>query len=99
MRTATVPFHTQPTPSRYAQGEAFGLLQREGVDPVQIRHRPEDDHHKDRDEARAVAHDRGEGKNDWYPIDNIVGHKDQVEGVREPQFNWTRAAQFLPLPG
>ena len=90
---------TPPTRSRYTQGEAFGLLQREGVDPVQVRHGPEDDHHQNRDEARAVAHERGERKDDWYPINDIVGHKDKVEGVREPQFSWTRADQFLPLPG
>jgi hypothetical protein len=90
---------TQRTLSRYAQWETFGLLQREDVDPVQIRHGSENDHHQDRNETRTVAHDWGEGKDDWYPIDSIVGHKDQVEGVREPQFSWNRAALFLPLPG
>jgi hypothetical protein len=74
------------------------LLQREGVDPVQIGHRPEDDHPKDQDEAGTVAHDRGEGQHDRDPIGHIIGHKDQVEGVGTLKLGWTRAAQPLSLP-
>ena len=86
-------------PSRYSEGKDLGLLQREDVVPVQISSGPDDDNHKDRYEARTVVHYRGEGKYYGYPIDNIVCHKDQVEWVCEPQFGWTLAAQFLPLPG
>ncbi len=85
-------------PSRYSQGEALGLLQREDVVPYQISNGPEDDNPKERNEAGTVVHYRGEGYQ-RYPIENIVCHKDQVAWVSEPQFGWTLAAQVLPLPG
>ena len=60
------------------------MLQREEVVPVQISDGPYDDNYEDRYEARTVVYYLGEGKYHRYPIDNIVGHKDQVEWVSEP---------------
>ncbi len=74
--------------SRDSEGIDLGLLQREDVVPIQISNGPYDDNYKERYEACTVVYYPGEGKYYRYPIDDIVCHKDQVEWVSKPQFDW-----------
>ena len=80
------------------EGKEHGLLQREDVVPVQISNGPYDNNYEERYEARTVFHYPGEGKYHRYPIDNIVGNKDEVEGVSEPQFDWNGVGRVFLLP-
>ena len=84
--------------SRYSEGIDLGLLQGEDVVPNQISNGPYDDNYEHRYEACTVVYYRGEGKYYRYPIDNIVCHKDQVEWVSKPQFDWNGVGRIFPLP-
>ncbi len=83
-------------PSRYSQGEALALLQREEVVPVRVDNGPDDDNPKERNEAGTVVHYRGERKHYRCPIDNIIDKKDESPGTSQPiRF---RAAHGFSLP-
>ena len=84
--------------SRYSKGKEHGLLQCEDVVPVQICTGPNDNYYEERNEACTVVYYPGEGKYHGYPIDNIVGNKDQVERVSEPQLDWNGVGRVFLLP-
>jgi hypothetical protein len=84
--------------SRYSEGIDFGLLQREDVVPVQIRYGPYDDNYQERNEACTIVYHLRKGKYYGYPINDIVCHKDQVEWVSKPQFDWSGVSRVFPLP-
>ncbi len=84
--------------SRYAEGIDLSLLQCEDVVPIQISNGPYDDNYEERYETCTVVYYRGKGKYYRYPIDNIVYHKDQVEWVSKPQFDWNGVGRIFPLP-
>jgi hypothetical protein len=85
--------------SRYSEGIDLGLLQREEVVPIQISSGPYDNNNEKCDEACTIIYYLSEGKYNWYPIDNIVCQKDQVEWVSKPQFDWIGVSRIFSLPG
>ena len=64
------------------------MLRLEDVVPVQISHCPYDDDYEECYEACMVFYRPCKGKHYRYPIDDIVGHKYQVERVSEIPFGY-----------
>lgn len=73
----------------YSEGKYLSLFKGEKIISIDIGQRSENDNGKKRDGAGAVCDQRGKRKNDWYPIDDIVCHKNQVQGMTKPEFNRT----------
>jgi len=91
-------FNSSCNGSRYPEGKDLSLLKREEVVPYQVSNGSYDDNNEKRYKAGTVVHYRGEGKYYRNPIDNIVSHKDQVEWVTKPQFDWNGVSRVFPLP-
>ena len=78
------------------EGKTFGLVYREEVVPVKISKGPYDDKYKECYKACTVVYYLCEGKHYRYPIDNVIGNKD--ESLRPSQLTRFRAALGFPLP-